>query len=317
MLRVVIMCGLMYWLLASSASAESVYRVQPGDTLTAIAQRYRTTVERLEQLNRLSPTAPLLAGARLRLPARRVAEASYRVQPGDTLTALAQRFHTTPTAIAAASGIDAAQPILIGATLHVPAQIHLGAAVKVSYYRVRSGDTLSGIAFRYGVSLGALADQNHLDLSAPLLVGARLALPAGSITSMRGSSSSSVRESLARWAAHYGVNLQLVTALAWMESGFNNELISTAGAVGVMQITPDTWTYVQQVLLLGRPVPDTSDGNVRIGVAYLHHLLHLYSGDQRRALAAYYQGARSLQQEGVLPGTNQYVDDILALERRF
>jgi len=102
-----------------------------------------------------------------------------------------------------------------------------------------------------------------------------------------------------------------------MESGFNNNLVSTAGAVGVMQITPDTWNYVQQVLLLGQRVPDTTDGNVRIGVAYLHHLLDVFGGDPHQALAAYYQGARALRQQGLLPGTTQYVDDILALEQRF
>ena len=108
-----------------------------------------------------------------------------------------------------------------------------------------------------------------------------------------------------------------MTALAWMESGFNNLLVSNAGALGVMQITPETWNYVEQVLLLGQRVPDTADGNVRIGVAYIHHLLHVFDGDQRRALAAYYQGARSLKQHGLLAGTSQYVNDILALEQRF
>jgi soluble lytic murein transglycosylase-like protein len=83
-----------------------------------------------------------------------------------------------------------------------------------------------------------------------------------------------------------------------------------------MQITPETWSYVEQVLLLGAPVPHTPDGNVRIGVAYLHHLLDLYGGDAHRALAAYYQGARSLALDGFLPGTGQYVADILALRHR-
>ena len=129
-------------------------------------------------------------------------------------------------------------------------------------------------------------------------------------------SRSSVRGSIEYWSRHYGVSKHLVAAVAWMESGFNNEMVSPAGAVGVMQITPDTWDYVEQVLLLGQTVPHSSDGNVRIGAAYLHHLLHVYGGDQRRTLAAYYQGSRSLQLEGFLPGTDTYVDDILALERR-
>ena len=128
---------------------------------------------------------------------------------------------------------------------------------------------------------------------------------------------STVRGSIAYWSAHYGVNEDLAAALAWMESGLNNALISGDGALGVMQIMPQTWSYVEQVLLLGQPVPDSPDGNVRVGVAYLHHLLHLYNGNERDALAAYYQGARALAQHGPLPGTDQYVDDVLALAGRF
>jgi len=317
LLRIVVLFAVVCGFVAAGVSAAPVYRVQVGDTLTAIAQHYGTTVDRLERLNRLSPSAPLLAGATLRLPAPKMLERRYLVSPGDTLAGIAERFHTTATAIAAASGIEVMQPILIGATLRVPVTTHIGSAVAVSFYRVRAGDTLSGIALRDGASLGALADLNHLDPNATLLIGTRLVLPFGTIAAApQVYSGSSVRSSIVHWADHYGVNQHLVAALAWMESGFNNELVSPAGAVGVMQITPDTWDYVEQVLLLGQPVPHTPDGNVRIGVAYLHHLLHIYGGGQHEALAAYYQGARSLQQDGVLPGTGQYVDDILALEKR-
>jgi len=316
LLRVVIVVGVLCGLPAAAARAEPLYRVQAGDTLGGIARHLGTTVARLERLNRLSPNDPLLAGTILKLPLPAVPELRYRVQAGDPLTGIALRFHTTPAAIAAASGLADSQPILIGTTLHVPDPDRQRPAATV-FYRVRSGDTLGGIALRYGVSVGALADLNHRALSAPLWVGTRLALPPGTIVAQLEAPQSSVRTSLVRWANHYGVNPQLATALAWMESGFNNSVVSTAGAVGVMQITPETWSYVQQVLLLGERVPDTSDGNVRIGVAYLHHLLHLYGGNPQRALAAYYQGARSLDRQGLLPGTSQYVDDILALEQRF
>jgi LysM repeat protein len=317
LLRVVVVLAVFCGFVAAGASAAPDYRVRPGDTLTAIAQQYRTTVERLERLNRLSPTAPLLAGATLRLPPPKMLERRYLVSPGDTLGGIAERFHTTATAIAAASGIEVTQPILIGATLRVPVTSGVGSAVAISFYRVRAGDTLSGIALRDGASLGALTDLNHLDPNAPLVVGTRLAVPFETIADApQAYSGSSVRRSIVHWADHYRVNRHLVAALAWMESGFNNELVSPAGAVGVMQITPDTWNYVEQVLLLGESVPHTPDGNVRIGVAYLHHLLHIYDGGQHEALAAYYQGARSLQQDGLLPGTGQYVDDILALEKR-
>jgi N-acetylmuramoyl-L-alanine amidase len=126
-----------------------------------------------------------------------------------------------------------------------------------------------------------------------------------------------VRGSIVYWANHYGVDAHLAAALAWMESGFNNTMVSPAGAVGVMQVTPDTWDFVEGVLLLGQKVSHDTDGNVRVGIAYLHHLLNVFNGDERLALAAYYQGALAVKQSGFLPGTKQYVDDILALKQRF
>ena len=239
------------------------------------------------------------------------AETTYRVRPGDSLTAIAARFGVPVSQLARANGMTLAQTLLIGKVLHVPS----GADAA---YTVQPGDSLSAIAIRHGVSLGALADLNRLQLGDVLPVGKRLVLPANGLSSTLDSfPRSSVRGSIVYWSNHYGVDEHLVAALAWMESGFNNAMVSPAGAVGVMQITPDTWDYVEQVLLLGRTVPHDADGNVRIGVAYLHHLLHLFGGDERSALAAYYQGARALQDAGLLPGTRQYVDDIIALKARF
>ena len=68
--------------------------------------------------------------------------------------------------------------------------------------------------------------------------------------------------------------------------------------------------------LLGTSVPRTPDGNVRVGVALLSHLLHAFRGNERLALAAYYQGERSVRARGVLPMSELYVDDILALKSR-
>ena len=117
------------------------------------------------------------------------------------------------------------------------------------------------------------------------------------------------------WAAHYGVDPRLARALAWMESGYQPGVVSAAGAEGVMQVIPSTWSYVETVLL-GRPVPKTADGNVRVGVAYLAHLLRAFGGDERLALAAYYQGERSVRRIGVLRESKLYVEDILALRSR-
>src|SRR5207248_2417977 len=77
---------------AASASGAAAYRVRAGDTLTGIALAHDTTVTQLERLNGLEPGGVLFAGATLRLPTYQPTRRRYQVQPGDTLTLLAERF---------------------------------------------------------------------------------------------------------------------------------------------------------------------------------------------------------------------------------
>jgi lysozyme family protein len=132
----------------------------------------------------------------------------------------------------------------------------------------------------------------------------------------RGASRAKVRVMLGYWARRYGVSPSLVRALAWMESGFHWNVTSPAGAWGVMQVIPATWRFVEDVLA-GRDFRRTARGNVRVGILYLRHLLRLYGGNRRLALAAYYQGPRAVRRHGLYPETRVYVRTILALQRRF
>jgi hypothetical protein len=125
-----------------------------------------------------------------------------------------------------------------------------------------------------------------------------------------------VRASLNFWARHYGLSRSLVKGLAWMESGFQAHVRSPAGAWGVMQVTPGTWSYVE-MFLIGRRVPRTADGNVHVGLAYLHELMHEFAFRERKAVAAYYQGAWSVRTHGLYPETRAFVADVLSLKRRF
>jgi len=125
-------------------------------------------------------------------------------------------------------------------------------------------------------------------------------------------SATQVRVLLDFWAAHYGVDRRLVRAVAWMESGFQTNLTSPVGAWGVMQIVPRTWSYVETVLI-GRRVPRTASGNIRVGVAYLRQLLREFGGNNRRALAAWYQGPTSVRKHGALRETKMFVANVLAL----
>ena len=128
-------------------------------------------------------------------------------------------------------------------------------------------------------------------------------------------SRSSVEASLARWADHYGISLDLVRALAWQESGFQIHVRSRAGAVGVMQVIPATRAFVEDVLI-GQAIPRTMDGNVRVGVAYLHHLLHRFGLNARLALAAYYSGPAAVSKRGLSRPTRLFVANVLALRGR-
>jgi len=158
-------------------------------------------------------------------------------------------------------------------------------------YVVKAGDSLTTIAQGVGMSLAALARLNHIDPARVLLIGKRLRVPVRAAATAKphvveaSAGPLSVRASLDRWAAYYGIDPSLAHALAWMESGYNNSVVSSVGAQGVMQLLPTTWDYVETVLV-GHAIPHDADGNVHAGLAYLHHLLSVFHGDEHLALAA-------------------------------
>jgi soluble lytic murein transglycosylase-like protein len=161
---------------------------------------------------------------------------------------------------------------------------------------------------------------NRLNPQRPLLIGTALRLPASvhkaaGQTAVSASNATQVRSSIDKWAAHYGVDASLARALAWMESGFNNKVVSSVGAQGVMQLLPSTWDYVEQSLI-GHPVQHDADGNVQVGLAYLHHLLGAFGGDEQLALAGWYQGERAVKATGLYKVSKVFVANVLALRQR-
>ncbi len=195
-------------------------------------------------------------------------------------------------------------------------------APRTRVYVVKPGDSLTSIARSAGTSLAALARLNRVDPARVLLIGKRLRVPARAVAAASPAvakatvtNASSVRASLDRWAAYYGIDRSLAHALAWMESGYNNAVVSSVGAQGVMQLLPTTWDYVETVLV-GHAIPHDADGNVHAGLAYLHHLLAVFNGNERLALSAWYQGERSVRQQGPLDVTVTFVTNVLALRQR-
>jgi soluble lytic murein transglycosylase-like protein len=119
-------------------------------------------------------------------------------------------------------------------------------------------------------------------------------------------------------ASAEGVPPALAEAVGYQESGFNNSMVSSTGATGVMQIMPGTWNYIGQNLA-GPPPLSTSSAsdNIRAGTLLLHSLLAQTGGDPAMAAAGYYQGLQSVRQHGLFRDTQAYVNSVMALRQRF
>ncbi|HEY2637613.1 MAG TPA: transglycosylase SLT domain-containing protein [Solirubrobacteraceae bacterium] len=146
----------------------------------------------------------LLAGAALATPA--TAAVPHTVMPGETLWSIATADGFDPSTIAAYNGMSEASPVVLGATVQIPASWEAtmtpgvtstpttsasttatttaasstGAPPPMGGYLVQPGDTLSGLAARSGVSLAQMAAINGLPADAHIIAGTGLKLPTGS-----------------------------------------------------------------------------------------------------------------------------------------
>jgi soluble lytic murein transglycosylase-like protein len=187
-------------------------------------------------------------------------------------------------------------------------------AVVTSAYVVRTGDSLTSIAAKHGTTIAAIVSANHINPARPILIGQKLKLPTVTPSSLA-SQSVDVRAILDAWSGRLGVDAHLVRALAWMESGYQTKIVSSAGAVGVLQTLPSTREYVETVLA-GKKIPRTVSGDVQVGVLFLKHLLDVFHGSERLALAGWYQGERAVRKHGPYKVTKPFVTNVLALRAR-
>jgi len=336
-------------------------QVALGDTLSGIAARTGVSIARLAAANGLAPDAHVIAGARLTIPAGAGAGTtssavraqsgapapsgggSLLVRFGDTLSGIAARNGVSMPRLAAANGLDPARPLLAGITLRLPASGGAGASAApaattsaapapIGAYKVRPGDTLSGLAARSRVPMDQMAFMNGLDPRKPLLAGTIVKLPTGSpVVATTPAPQRTIvpaappapapgrltASQIGSIAAQHGVPGSLAAAIAWQESGFNNGMLSSANARGIMQVMPGTWEWVQANLAQTRLNPDSPADNVHAGSLYLAQLLRDTNGDPALAAAAYYQGLSSVRRIGMLPETQRYVANVMALRSRF
>ncbi|CAN5569888.1 lytic transglycosylase domain-containing protein [soil metagenome] len=130
-------------------------------------------------------------------------------------------------------------------------------------------------------------------------------------------------------AADKDLDPALIAAVIYKESKFQDGQASSAGALGLMQITPDTADQIEK--LSGGTTFETDDLadpniNIAYGSFYLRHLLDLYGGNEVAALAAYnagpgnadtWGGSELKQSDIEFPETKAYVEGVLDAQRDY
>lgn len=206
----------------------------------------------------------------------------YVVRPGDSLYAIAARWHVPQARIARANHLPRSLTVQLGQTL------------RIGHWTTRP------------------RRHHHARHHSSAITRLEAKLAARSVPSR-----DHVRLMIARSARRFHINPAFAQAIAWQESGFNQRVVSRVGAIGVMQVVPASGAFVS-AYLVHRPLNllRASD-NITAGVGLLSALLSDTHRHRGRAAAGYYQGLASVRANGMFSDTKRYVANVLALQRHF
>ncbi|MCW8995113.1 MAG: LysM peptidoglycan-binding domain-containing protein [Psychromonas sp.] len=166
--------------IAVKPQKEQIYKVKRGESLSVIAQRYGKSSSELKAYNNLRSTS-LLVGQKLKIPgasqavekaltAAVVRPVVHKVKRGESLSVIASRFGTTVNALKEHNKLRSTS-LLVGQKIRIPVSL-----VQFTKHKVRSGESLSVIASRYGTTTEELKAFNKLRTSS-LAIGQVLTIP--------------------------------------------------------------------------------------------------------------------------------------------
>ena len=118
-------------------------------------------------------------------------------------------------------------------------------------------------------------------------------------------------ECIEKLSSHHGVDPRLVKCIIKVESDFNPDAVSSAGAMGLMQIMQETADYY----FLDNPFDPTK--NIETGIRHFKSLLGYFKNDVPLSLAAYHAGIGRVKKRMSLPPIQSTIDYVNAVMRLY
>lgn len=364
------------------------YTIARGDTISAVAGKFGLSTNAVLALNNLQANTIIYPGQTIKLPgsgsapaapaaaapaapAAAPSGASYTVKSGDTLGAIAARHNVSLSDVFAWNNLSnrsiiyPGQKVKVGAgSAPAPAAAPAAAAPVASTspaattgsYTIKSGDTLSAIASRHGVSLGNLLAANRINASTIIYPGSKLTIPGASAPAAAAPAAPAapakdlVPSSFLGFSYPAAVvssaneNKALLNAAPVPSRAEMKTIVAdTARKMGVdptlalafafqessfdhRSVSPANAIGTMQVIpssgqwasdLVGRKLNLLDPyDNATAGVAIIRQLLAT-SGDRDSAIAGYYQGQYSVSKYGMYDDTKRYVASIKSHQQSF
>lgn len=201
------------------------YKVQSGETLIGLARGFNISTDVLANLNNISSNTRLRSGqiikvpyaaTRKRLPAANTATSTakpqttqpkkptvntvkYRIRSGDTLIGISRKLGMSADKVASVNNFTSKYQVKRGEIISLPASqkmVDLKVKQQSVRYKVTTGDTLIGVASRYGISVSRLATANGLTSKSQLRRGSVITIPAnGTVIKTKPTSTSKTTKS--------------------------------------------------------------------------------------------------------------------------
>lgn len=248
-------------------------------------------------------------------------EQQYQVVTGDSLWDVAEKYGANVDELVKLNNLTFPDLILPGDVIKVPSKSP--SPLPSGEYVVQPGDTLSQIAIHFDVSLEEMRDLNAVSDIDLIIPGQHLRIPSDNHETtpqepLRHPPEDPELDAMfSEFAAAEGLNPGLLKAVSWLESGWQQEVVSPAGAVGFMQITPVTSEWLETAVFGEKLNEDVSTyDNLKMGARYLRILLDV-TGDEDQAIASYYQGYGTTLAGKMYEETTHYVKLVRAIQERY